>query len=136
MSIKLDPDQARHFVGPDLGLNCLQRLSADDTRRQRVKATNHYDETAINCKSKTQFSQENFKNHDLHKILYSTNISIQSQILIYTFTICGVLHIVFLQSTFFPLKIAYKIFLDGSCHIQPSTRCKDFTWPFFISQPK
>ena len=26
----LDPDQARHFVGSDLGSNCLQRLSADD----------------------------------------------------------------------------------------------------------
>ena len=26
----LDPDQVRRFVGPDLGLNCLQRLSADD----------------------------------------------------------------------------------------------------------
>ena len=25
----LDPDQARHFVGPDLGPNCLQRLSTD-----------------------------------------------------------------------------------------------------------
>ena len=25
----LDPDQARHYVGPDLGPNCLQRLSAD-----------------------------------------------------------------------------------------------------------
>ena len=30
MSNSLDPDQARHFVGPDLGPNCLQRLSADD----------------------------------------------------------------------------------------------------------
>ena len=29
----LVPEQARHFVGPDLGPNCLQRLSADDTRR-------------------------------------------------------------------------------------------------------
>ena len=29
----LDPDQARHFVGPDLGPNCLQKLSADETRR-------------------------------------------------------------------------------------------------------
>ena len=29
MSNSLDPDQARHFVGPDLGPNCLQRLSAD-----------------------------------------------------------------------------------------------------------
>ena len=32
MSYSLDPDQARHFVGPDLGPNCLQRLSADNTR--------------------------------------------------------------------------------------------------------
>ena len=29
MSNNLDPDQARHFVGPDLGPNCLQRLSAE-----------------------------------------------------------------------------------------------------------
>ena len=26
MSNNLDPDQARHFVGPDLDPNCLQRL--------------------------------------------------------------------------------------------------------------
>ena len=30
MSNSLDPDQARHFVGPDLGPKCLQRLSADN----------------------------------------------------------------------------------------------------------
>ena len=36
VSNSLDPDQARHFVEPGLGPNCLQRLSADDTRRQRV----------------------------------------------------------------------------------------------------
>ena len=30
---KLDPDVVRHFVGPDLGPNCLQRLSADNTSR-------------------------------------------------------------------------------------------------------
>ena len=29
MSNSLDPDQARLFVGPDLGLNCLLRLLAD-----------------------------------------------------------------------------------------------------------
>ena len=29
VSNSLDPDQARHFVRPDLGPNCLQRLSAD-----------------------------------------------------------------------------------------------------------
>ena len=37
MSNSLDPDQPQLFVGPDLGLNCLQRLSADNTSRQRVK---------------------------------------------------------------------------------------------------
>ena len=31
-----DPDQARHFVGLDLGPNCLQKLSADDTSWQNV----------------------------------------------------------------------------------------------------
>ena len=29
-SNRLDTDQARHFVGPDLGSNCLQSLSTDD----------------------------------------------------------------------------------------------------------
>ena len=37
MSNSLDPDQARRFVGPDLGPHCLQSLSADDTSRQRVE---------------------------------------------------------------------------------------------------
>ena len=36
MSISLDPGQARHFIRPDLVPNCLQKLSADDTSRQRV----------------------------------------------------------------------------------------------------
>ena len=33
----LDPDQAWHFVRPDLGPNCLQSISADDIRRQKFK---------------------------------------------------------------------------------------------------
>ena len=37
MSNSLDPDQARRYVGPGLGPDCLQRLPADDTSRQRVK---------------------------------------------------------------------------------------------------
>ena len=37
MLYKLDPDQVRHFVGPDLDPNCLQRLLADITSRQRVE---------------------------------------------------------------------------------------------------
>ena len=32
----LDPDQARHCVGPDHDPNCLQRSSADDIGRQIV----------------------------------------------------------------------------------------------------
>ena len=36
MSNSLDPDQARRFVGPDLGPNCLPRFSPDDTGRQRI----------------------------------------------------------------------------------------------------
>ena len=36
MSNSLDPDQARRFVGPDLGPNCLPKFSADGTGRQRV----------------------------------------------------------------------------------------------------
>ena len=34
MSNSLDPDQAQHFVEPDLGLNCLQKLLANNTSRQ------------------------------------------------------------------------------------------------------
>ena len=34
VSNSLDPDQNRHFVGPDLDANCLQTLSADDTSKQ------------------------------------------------------------------------------------------------------
>ena len=30
MSNSLDPDQAQHSVGPDLGPNCLQRSAVDD----------------------------------------------------------------------------------------------------------
>ena len=33
VSNSLEPDQARHFVGHDLGPNCLQRLSADNKSR-------------------------------------------------------------------------------------------------------
>ena len=37
MSKSLDPDQGRHLVRPDLVPNCLQKLTADDTGRPRVK---------------------------------------------------------------------------------------------------
>ena len=32
----VDSDQVRRFIGHDLGLNCLQRLSAEDTSKHRV----------------------------------------------------------------------------------------------------
>ena len=38
VSNSLDPDQARPFVGPDLGPNCMRRLFADDTSGQSVTA--------------------------------------------------------------------------------------------------
>ena len=34
MSHSVDPDKARHKVGPDLGPNCWPRLLTDDTSRQ------------------------------------------------------------------------------------------------------
>ena len=36
----LGPEQARHYVGPALGPKCSQRLSDDDTCKQRVE--HHY----------------------------------------------------------------------------------------------
>ena len=43
MSNILDPDQAQHLDGPDLDINCLQRLSADDKRCHRqVKSSDFY----------------------------------------------------------------------------------------------
>ena len=37
MSNSLGPDQARQNFRPYLGPNCLQRLSTDDTSKQRFK---------------------------------------------------------------------------------------------------
>ena len=34
MSKSFDPDQARHFIRPVLGPNCLQQLSAGDSSKQ------------------------------------------------------------------------------------------------------
>ena len=41
MSNSLDSDQARRYVGPDLSPICLQRLSADDKRKERFKQGSH-----------------------------------------------------------------------------------------------
>ena len=39
---RLHPDQARRFVGPDLGLNCLQWLFTKDTSRRRATTIGLY----------------------------------------------------------------------------------------------
>ena len=36
VSNSLDPDQARHIVGPELGPNCLKMLPADDTSQTEL----------------------------------------------------------------------------------------------------
>ena len=36
VSDSLDPDEVRLYVGPDLGLNCLQSLSTEETNRHIV----------------------------------------------------------------------------------------------------
>ena len=46
MSNNLDPDQDRRPVGPDLGPNCLQRLSAHD---QNVAAIKERDDQIDTC---------------------------------------------------------------------------------------
>ena len=51
MSNSLDPDQIRRFVGPDLGPNCLPRLSADDNGRQRVNGFVFLDPNHLNISS-------------------------------------------------------------------------------------
>ena len=40
MSNSLDPDQVLHYIGPDLGPYCLQRLSVDCPSRYSVNI--HY----------------------------------------------------------------------------------------------
>ena len=39
MSNGLEPDQDRHSVCPDLGPNCLKRLSADDSHKPEKHLT-------------------------------------------------------------------------------------------------
>ena len=36
-TLSLEPDQDRHSVNPDLGLNCLQGFSADNKSRSQLR---------------------------------------------------------------------------------------------------
>ena len=51
MSISLDQDHVRHFMGPDLGPNCLKRISADD-----VIACYKYRQFKMNWNQTTSYS--------------------------------------------------------------------------------
>ena len=42
-------DHARRLVRPELGPNCLQRLSSDDTSRQRALTESHHKTRYIIC---------------------------------------------------------------------------------------
>ena len=44
VSDNLDPDQDQQIVGPDLGPNCLQRLSADGKSQSIPKVCTYYGE--------------------------------------------------------------------------------------------
>ena len=56
MSNSFGPDQARRFVMPDLGLDCLQRLSASDN----VVATSWERVNSVDWVVKLQIIQTNY----------------------------------------------------------------------------
>ena len=45
----MDSDQARYFIGPDLGPKCLQRISADNTSKQRVNDRHGFRKDELTC---------------------------------------------------------------------------------------
>ena len=78
VSNSLDPDQARHFVGPDLDPNCLEKLSAEDTSMQRVTSwfqvpfshilyTLPYISRAFGT-FRLSYFRKKFNNHDLNNL--------------------------------------------------------------------
>ena len=71
VSKRLDTDQAQCYFGPDLGPNCLQELSADDTRRQRVKKYDIVLEAYLNLKKWVYFFINTVKS------LYSVILEVQ-----------------------------------------------------------
>ena len=70
MSNSLDPDQAPCFVEPDLGPNCLQKLSTDNTSRLRVNSggdnLRHSMDVAAGSATPSLISKESFS---LRKII-------------------------------------------------------------------
>ena len=80
MSISLDPNQAQHFVQPDLGPNCLQMLSANNIGKQRVKVGIVFRKLNGVCWLKCHF----FSSLDGQLIFcFAINILIQGHMFIY-----------------------------------------------------
>ena len=73
VSNNLHPDQAQHFVWPDLGPNCLQRLSADNISKQRVKVGMALGQVNYIFR---QYSKTFLNNHSQReqKLVYKTNL--------------------------------------------------------------
>ena len=79
MSNSLDPDQARRFVGPDLGPNCLPRLSADDTGRQRVNDQNRQAFVVLFNKNASTVCITNYV-----KLFYISNIIFNTCVMLFS----------------------------------------------------
>ena len=75
VSNSLDPDQAQHFFGPDLGSNCLQRLSADNkSRPYRAELnTKQLVDTTIWLKPRLELISFGSNFFHLAKVLATTN---------------------------------------------------------------
>ena len=73
----LDPDQALHFVGPDLGPNCLRRLSADDKVAASWQITNTEQLLDTTFWLKPMFESISFGSNFFHlaKVLATTFLS-------------------------------------------------------------
>ena len=127
MSNSLDQDQARHFVEPDLGPNCLQKLSADDTSMQKLRPFHIYVKMKPYTKTKLIF----IVFHSLHTVkpdcktatLKETKISFQDQLSLNAGQkYCRLLqgeHFAILL-TFIKLPFVIKIFVLSI-----------FEWPFY-----
>ena len=64
VSNSLDPDGTLRIVGPDLGPNCLQRLTAGKTSRERAKPLELYSQLFS-----TDFIEQKFSNFVKYIIL-------------------------------------------------------------------
>ena len=72
MANSLVPDKARHLVKPDLGPNCLQKSTTDNTSRQNITTTVFllFQESGSEM-SRFASIQDKQINHNMKMCLYS-----------------------------------------------------------------